>query len=380
LSSNSDEEGVEPELTGFCSTITNPPVKQEPEPEPENEIASKCQIPSSVITPSSVRRPMDLAIAKAGTPNLSKKKLWSTIDHMISPLSPFLPHSSDDGEIINEIKSEKFEINNSRVRKSMHHRNLERNDSNNSIRYLNTFRKLSSRDDGESSTYSSSDKESSLSRSGPKFSPKSSIPEIPSVSSETRKTSNESRFSRSGTKNMNSLSGDKIESEEIYQRASVFMYCFGAMRLLIVLDPSYEDNSELINALWGYGSSSIIDLKEAVTSVEEQSQFSNQNDPYCFLRYESVWKSLAHGGRNEVMDFNTVQLMHRDFTSFPNIHELIIRGEDHVVYGYQCVGSEVYYQQSAGPQPGLPMPSDLMGKVPQKAKRRLERDHSILIL
>jgi hypothetical protein len=59
---------------------------------------------------------------------------------------------------------------------------------------------------------------------------------------------------------------------------------------------------------------------------------------------------------------------------------VLFRGDDHVVYGYQCVGSEVYYQQRAGLQPGLPMPSDLMGKVPLKAKRRLERDHSIILL
>jgi hypothetical protein len=76
---------------------------------------------------------------------------------------------------------------------------------------------------------------------------------------------------------------------------------------------------------WEYGSSSVIQLKNAVSNVEEQSVFSNQSDPYCFLRYESVWKSLAHGGRDESMDFNAVQLMHRDFTAFPNISELIIR-------------------------------------------------------
>jgi hypothetical protein len=41
---------------------------------------------------------------------------------------------------------------------------------------------------------------------------------------------------------------------------------------------------------------------------------------------------------------------------------------------------EVFYQQSTGRNVGLPTPSDLMGLVPMKAKRRLERDHGIILL
>jgi hypothetical protein len=41
---------------------------------------------------------------------------------------------------------------------------------------------------------------------------------------------------------------------------------------------------------------------------------------------------------------------------------------------------EVFYQQSTGSTVGLPTPSDLMGLVPLKAKRRLERDHGIILL
>jgi hypothetical protein len=41
---------------------------------------------------------------------------------------------------------------------------------------------------------------------------------------------------------------------------------------------------------------------------------------------------------------------------------------------------EVFYHQSTGNFVGLPMPSDLMGYVPLKAKRRLEQDHGIILL
>lgn len=63
-----------------------------------------------------------------------------------------------------------------------------------------------------------------------------------------------------------------------------------------------------------------------------------------------------------------------------NCMNYVPRCEDSTVYGYQCGKMEVFYQQSAGSTVGLPMPSDLMGLVPLKAKRRLERDHSIVLL
>jgi Hermansky-Pudlak syndrome 4 protein len=59
---------------------------------------------------------------------------------------------------------------------------------------------------------------------------------------------------------------------------------------------------------------------------------------------------------------------------------VILRCEDHIVYGSQYCQQQVFYQQPAGPKVGLPTPADLMGTVPLTAKRRLERDHGILLL
>lgn len=52
------------------------------------------------------------------------------------------------------------------------------------------------------------------------------------------------------------------------------------------------------------------------------------------------------------------------------------------MYGNQCGNVEVFYQQtlSSGTYGGLPTPADLMGIVPLKAKRRIERDHDIILL
>lgn len=54
--------------------------------------------------------------------------------------------------------------------------------------------------------------------------------------------------------------------------------------------------------------------------------------------------------------------------------------DDYVIHGHQMGDSQIFYLQSAGPSAGLPMPSDLMGVISLKAKRRLERDHGLLIL
>lgn len=57
------------------------------------------------------------------------------------------------------------------------------------------------------------------------------------------------------------------------------------------------------------------------------------------------------------------------------------RHSDGVIYGVRSAGqSEVYYHQSAGSNAGLPTPADPMGNVVLKARRRLERDHAIILL
>lgn len=50
------------------------------------------------------------------------------------------------------------------------------------------------------------------------------------------------------------------------------------------------------------------------------------------------------------------------------------------MYGSQIADNQLFYQQSVQPIAGLPTPSDLMGTVSLKAKRRLERDHGLLII
>ncbi|RZC43137.1 uncharacterized protein BDFB_002659 [Asbolus verrucosus] len=85
----------------------------------------------------------------------------------------------------------------------------------------------------------------------------------------------------------------------------------------------------------------------------------------------------------------SIAVFHVDFGPF-NSTELVMAYSfcavlsvlccDGVIYGYQCGKSEVFYHQAANGNAGLPTPADPMSNVPLKAKRRLERDHSIILL
>lgn len=58
----------------------------------------------------------------------------------------------------------------------------------------------------------------------------------------------------------------------------------------------------------------------------------------------------------------------------------VFRNEDGIIYGYRVGETEVFYQQAATCNSGLPPPADPMGVAPLKARRKLERDHAIILL
>ncbi|CAG7734737.1 unnamed protein product [Allacma fusca] len=234
------------------------------------------------------------------------------------------------------------------------------------MRMMNSFRKLSSHED-LSSCQSSSENERAYNGMPP-----------------FAKYENYKRSSIQGTDSRSSgISNSKGREpvEESYEKAYLFIFGRGSMRLLLIMDADQSLDATVIQTLHDQGINGLAELEVSISNTEEELPVGiNHSDPYCYLKYEPIWKSLAHSGKNHSMNFDVVQLMHKNFTAYPNMSELIIRGDDHVVYGYQCVGSEVYYQQSASLFSGVPMPTDLMGKVPLKAKRRLERDHKIILL
>ncbi|KAJ8926607.1 hypothetical protein NQ314_021016 [Rhamnusium bicolor] len=164
----------------------------------------------------------------------------------------------------------------------------------------------------------------------------------------------------------------------------------------------YKGNKEIRNArneddgalqkcvLFVCGQQDIWDLcTEHLGKLEKQLNYcmesqsganSHESEPYSYLCLDSDWDTVKRGGPWGTNDLGVLNYLHRDFSEVQNLMEILIRGGDSIIYGYHCGPSQVYYHESAGTNAGLPPPADPMGLVQLKAKRRLERDHAVILL
>lgn len=123
---------------------------------------------------------------------------------------------------------------------------------------------------------------------------------------------------------------------------------------------------------------------------------------YSFISVDPNWDTLQRCGPWSNKDLEHVEHIRHDFiemtgttdmilrfyyrnrllvgSKFPNFFFISIRTEDAVVYGYKCGQSGIFYKQNSATQNGLPAPADVMGTISISAKRRLERDHSIILM
>lgn len=99
---------------------------------------------------------------------------------------------------------------------------------------------------------------------------------------------------------------------------------------------------------------------------------------YSFINLDKEWDVLKRGGAWQQNDLQTLLLMHDNFAD-NNISDIIIRTENGVLYGHNKSGeSEIFYQHASQKQTnGLAAPSDFT--IISQAKRRLERDHSLVL-
>lgn len=98
---------------------------------------------------------------------------------------------------------------------------------------------------------------------------------------------------------------------------------------------------------------------------------------YSFMNLDKQWDVLKRGGAWQQNDLQTILLMHDNFAN-KNISDIVIRSSDSLLYGHHKPGeSEIFYQHAQKQSGGLPAPSDF--NVLSQAKRRLERDHSLVL-
>ncbi|XP_063588276.1 uncharacterized protein LOC134765530 isoform X1 [Penaeus indicus] len=145
--------------------------------------------------------------------------------------------------------------------------------------------------------------------------------------------------------------------------------------LHLFLSPKAANNPQLIYTLWRLGLTGLEDIQAAVERALELSEAGDGGDAFVQWSY-NVISSVTPSG----LDNQLLSLAHHDFRHHRGLMEVTLRSDEAVLWGHRHSNTQTFYQVNATPRPGLPIPSDIMAKVPHRARRRLERDHNITLL
>ncbi|XP_054263823.1 uncharacterized protein LOC128987130 isoform X1 [Macrosteles quadrilineatus] len=157
------------------------------------------------------------------------------------------------------------------------------------------------------------------------------------------------------------------------------------MTLLLLLDSTTSQDPDQIHSLWETSVSALSEIETHLHHCLEHGVASGGGgacESYSYLTVAPQWGTTQRGGVWAGPDLELLTDLHNQFNTRSDITETIVRANDSITFGYNCGGMQVFYHQpcSGAVLAGLPAPSDLMGVVALKAKRRLERDHSIVLL
>ncbi|XP_043482574.1 uncharacterized protein LOC122511429 [Leptopilina heterotoma] len=175
---------------------------------------------------------------------------------------------------------------------------------------------------------------------------------------------------------------DLIKNKSSVQKTELFLCGHQNMVLMLLLENGMCSDPELIHSLWRTCINNLGKLEICLQQCLDPLPITENKELYSVLSVNSEWDTTYRSGLWGVTELDILATLHNRFTNKNNLTEIIIRSDDAVVYGNQCGNVEVFYQQtsSSSTYGGLPTPADLMGIVPLKAKRRIERDHDIILM
>ncbi|KAL0125675.1 hypothetical protein PUN28_004625 [Cardiocondyla obscurior] len=175
---------------------------------------------------------------------------------------------------------------------------------------------------------------------------------------------------------------NKDEPATCLVKTELFLCGYQNMVLVLLMESGTANNPDLIHTLWHTCVSTLGKLESRLQQCLEPLPSTENKELYSILNIDPQWDTVQRSGLWGVTELDIVSCLHDRFTQVSSLTDIIVRTEDTVVYGNQCGGVEVFYQQAVAPSPfaALPTPADLMGIVALKAKRRLERDHGIVLL
>nr|XP_053633273.1 uncharacterized protein LOC128689160 [Cherax quadricarinatus]XP_053633274.1 uncharacterized protein LOC128689160 [Cherax quadricarinatus] len=145
--------------------------------------------------------------------------------------------------------------------------------------------------------------------------------------------------------------------------------------LHLLLSPAAPKTPQLIYSLWRLGLSGLEDVQAAIERAMEVSEGGDGGDSFLQWSY-----SVLSAVTPSALDMKLVATAHQDFKHHQGLMEVTLRSGEAVLWGHRHSNTQTFYQVNAAPRPGLPIPSDIMAKVPHRARRRLDRDHNITLL
>uniref|UniRef100_T1HC08 Intu_longin_1 domain-containing protein n=1 Tax=Rhodnius prolixus TaxID=13249 RepID=T1HC08_RHOPR len=159
------------------------------------------------------------------------------------------------------------------------------------------------------------------------------------------------------------------------------LYVFGenSTSVLLLIELTTATNPESIHSLWERSMSYLKKLETQLHKCLDHVPLGPIGE-YSYAVVDPSWGPVERGGAYQPHQLELLTTLHYTLNEHPNITDILVRGEDTISYGYQCGENQIFYQQNSSSSGGLPTPADLMGILPLKAKRTLERDHGIVLL
>ncbi|KAM3957162.1 Hermansky-Pudlak syndrome 4 protein [Aphomia sociella] len=159
-------------------------------------------------------------------------------------------------------------------------------------------------------------------------------------------------------------------------RCALFVCGLHSVALLALLRAG-DARADTVHALW---ETSLNALGPIEQKCMEPLAAESEAADYSYLTLDPDWGTVKKGGPWPALDIATMGLIHNEFGEDPELSELILRSEDSVVVGGAGGGAHAYYAERGPRAAGPPPPADALAQAPLRARRRLARDHSTLII
>lgn len=174
------------------------------------------------------------------------------------------------------------------------------------------------------------------------------------------------------------LNSDKDEEDLV--TSVLYVFGIGNTSVLLLVEPDVAVQPEVIHTLWERSMTSLKHMDVRLSTCLNATECSGSTD-YSYSLVDSTWGPIERGGAYHPHQLELLTILHHTLSKRPFITDILVRSEDTITYGYQCADTQVFYQENNCTNSiGLPTPSDLMGVIPLKARRILERDHGIILL